>query len=112
MSLKKLRKKLVFVAYKKTQNWQDAEDIAHDALLEAFEEFGINETIFDSNKFNKKVFRNLYRVYYRRLQELSKLRNAIVNMHEGVIPDEIKEQIEAGDYGDTQLGSRIRIKIR
>ena len=112
MTLKKLRKKLIFVAYKKTQNWQDAEDVAHDALLETFEEFGVNETIFDSNKFNKKVFSNLYKVYYRRLQELSKLRNAVHNMHEGVMSDEIKDQIETGDYGETQLGSRIRIKIR
>ena len=71
MKLKKLRKKLVFVAYKKTQNWQDAEDIAHDALLEAFEELGINETIFDSNKFNKKVFRNLYEIFIGTNREFS-----------------------------------------
>jgi DNA-directed RNA polymerase specialized sigma24 family protein len=112
MTLKKLRKKLVYVAFKKTNNWQDAEDIAHDALLAAFEELGIDETLFTKKKFDKLVFRNLYKAYYRKLQTLSKERDAIQSMKEGMLGEELNDKIESGEYSDAEIGSRVRITIR
>ena len=112
MILKKLRKKLIYVAYKKTQNWQDAEDLAHDALLATFELHGTTEQSVQSNKFSKTLFSNLYKVYYKRLQNLTKLKNAIQCMQEGMLGEEIQEQLESGDFTDQQVGSRVRVTIR